>query len=207
MIRIAWEEKLPYPLLAVIVLAIFYGIYFAKLLAQKKRGIQARQIGRRKERSVHTVEMWMAAATGGIVPVQLASICFGWSHLPANARFTGFLIGLIGDGVFLTAALAMKEQWRAGIPESGETRLVTRGIYAVSRNPAFLGFDFMYIGVFLMYANVLTGIMTAFAAIMLHLQILQEEAYLSAAVGAPYLRYRAQVFRYLGRKCPAGTDK
>ena len=53
------EERLPYNLLALLVLAIFYGIYFGKKLVQKRRGIQTRQIGRRKEREIHTVEMLM----------------------------------------------------------------------------------------------------------------------------------------------------
>ena len=34
--------------LALLVLAVFYSIYFAKMLAQKRRGIQTRQIGRRR---------------------------------------------------------------------------------------------------------------------------------------------------------------
>ena len=49
-----WEERLPYALPALLVLAVFYGIYFAKALAQKRRGIRTRQIGRRKEKSIHT---------------------------------------------------------------------------------------------------------------------------------------------------------
>ena len=46
------EKLLPYSLLALFVLAVFYGIYFAKMLAQKRRGIQTRQIGKRKEKSI-----------------------------------------------------------------------------------------------------------------------------------------------------------
>lgn len=39
---------------------------------------------------------------------------------------------------------------------------------------------------------------TAFAMLMLHLQILQEEAWLPTAFGDEYLQYKAQVRRYLG---------
>ena len=46
--KIQWEENLPYGLLALLVLAVFYGIYFAKMLAQKRHGIRTHQIGRRK---------------------------------------------------------------------------------------------------------------------------------------------------------------
>ena len=93
----------------------------------------------------------------------------------------------------------MKDSWRAGIPKKDKTALVTDGIYRYSRNPAFLGFDLQYIGVLLMFCNLLTGMFTTFAIVMLHLQILQEERYLTAAFGEEYLTYRHQVFRYLGR--------
>lgn len=82
--------------------------------------------------------------------------------------------------------------------------MVTTGIYQYSRNPAFLGFDLMYIGVLLMYGNLLTLVFSAFAMVMLHLQILQEERYLTDTFGAAYTAYKSRVFRYLGRK--AGTE-
>ena len=97
------EEILSYPLPALFVLAVFYGIYFAKMLAQKRRGIRTRQIGQRKEKSIHTVELLMSMATLGVVIAQLVTIAFGWSCLAANARFTGFVIGMLGDLIFLFA--------------------------------------------------------------------------------------------------------
>ncbi len=194
------EVSLPYRLLGLFVLAVFYGIYLVKQWRQKRRGIQTMQIGRGKEAQTHTVETLMGIATVGIIPAQLLSIAFGWSHLPANARFTGFCIGMVGDLIFLISVLCMKDSWRAGIPDRDRTELVTDGIYAFSRNPAFLGFDLQYIGVLLMFCNLLTAAFTVFAVSMLHLQILQEERYLTAAFGAEYLKYRHQVFRYLGRR-------
>lgn len=194
------EEKLSDALLALLVLAVFYGIYFTKMLAQKRRGIQTRQIGRRKEKSIRTVELLMSIATLGAPAAQLISIAFGWSLLPAGARFTGFCTGMLGDMIFLLSVLCMKDSWRAGIPDTDKTQLVTTGIYAFSRNPAFLGFDFMYIGVLLMYCNVLTLGFSLFAMIMLHLQILQEERFLASTFGEPYREYCRRVFRYLGRK-------
>ena len=194
------EEKLCYPALALIVLAVFYVIYFGKVLAQKRHGIQTRQIGRRKEKELHTVETLMSIATLGAPIAQLMSITLGWNHLPAGARFTGFCIGLLGDVIFLLSVLCMKDSWRAGIPDKDKTELVTTGIYRYSRNPAFLGFDLMYVGVLLLYGNLLTLSLSAFAIVMLHLQILQEERYLVNTFGAPYQEYCRHVFRYWGRK-------
>ena len=198
--KIPMEEYIPYRILALIVLAVFYGIYLVKQWRQKCRDIRTMQIGHGKDRQTHTVETLMGIATVGIVPAQLLSIGFGWSHLPANARFTGFCVGILGNLIFLISVLCMKDSWRAGIPVKDKTELVTDGIYAYSRNPAFLGFDLQYIGMLLMFCNLLTGMFTVFAIVMLHLQILQEERYLTATFGTAYLDYRHRVFRYLGRR-------
>ena len=200
MFKAPLEEVLPYRLMALLVFAVFYGIYLGKQWRQKHRGIQTMQIGRRKDTQTHMVETMMGIATVGIIPAQLLSIGFGWSHLPANARFTGFCVGMVGDLIFLISVLSMKDSWRAGIPDKDGTELVTDGIYAYSRNPAFLGFDLQYIGVLLIFCNLLTAFCTIFAITMLHLQILQEERYLASAFGAEYLAYRRRVLRYLGRR-------
>ena len=192
------EKVISYPLLALFVLAVFYGIYFVKMLAQKRRGIRTLQIRQRKEKSIQTVELLMSIATLGVVIAQLVSILFGWSCLPTNARFTGFCTGMLGDLIFLLSVLCMKDSWRAGIPDQEHTELVTSGIYRFSRNPAFLGFDFMYIGMMLMYCNLLIVPLTVFAIVMLHLQILQEERYLDETCGEAYREYKRHTFRYLG---------
>lgn len=170
------------------------------MLLQKRRRICTRQIGIRKERSIHTVETLMLIAAFCFVPAQLASIAFGWSVLLSGAHFTGFCIGMFSDVIFLISVLCMKDSWRAGIPEKDKTELVTGGIYSFSRNPAFLGFDFMYIGVALMYLHILTAAFSIFAIVMLHLQILQEEKYMESTFGESYLQYKKKVFRYLGRR-------
>ena len=198
--KLPLEASLPYCLLALLVLTVFYSIYLLKQWRQKRRGIRTMQIGHGKDAHTHTVETLMGIATVGILPAQLLSIGFGWSYLPANAQFTGFCIGMVGDLIFLISVLCMKDSWRAGIPDSGKTELVTDGIYAYSRNPAFLGFDLQYIGVLLMFCNLLTASFTVFAVTMLHLQILQEERYLTVTFGSAYLDYRHRVFRYLGRR-------
>ena len=194
------EEHMPYFALALVVLVLFYTVYFVKMLIQHKHGIKTRQIGRRKEKDIHMVELLMSIATLAAPAAQLLSIAFGWSCMPSGARFTGFLIGMLGDIIFLISVVCMKDSWRAGIPDKDKTELVTNGIYKFSRNPAFLGFDFMYAGVLLMYFNPLTAVFSLFAAVTLHLQILQEEKYLTSVFGSSYTAYKSRVFRHLGRR-------
>ena len=107
--KIPLEEYIPYRISALNVMALFYGIYLVKQWRQKRRGIRTIQIGRRKEAQTYTVETLMGIATVGIIPAQLLSIGFGWSYLPANAQFTGFCIGMVGDLIFLISVLCMKD--------------------------------------------------------------------------------------------------
>ena len=74
MMKSPLEEYAPYRLLALFILIVFYGIYLAKAWIQKRCGIQTHQIGKRKEKSVHTVETVMGIATVSIIPVQLFSL-------------------------------------------------------------------------------------------------------------------------------------
>lgn len=189
-----------YTWMALLVLGIFYGIYFTKMYLQKRQGIRTHQIGRRKEKGLHTVETFMSVATLAIVIVQLISVMAGWNYMPQSIRYAGFGIGIVGDLIFLISVHCMRDSWRAGIPDQDKTKLVTEGIYAYSRNPAFLGFDLQYIGILLMYCNVLLAVFTVFAVVMLHLQILQEEEYMTNTFGEEYVCYRNHVLRYLGRK-------
>lgn len=182
------------------IMGLFYGIYFIKQLTQKNQGIITRQLGRRKEKSLHTTEVIMSLATVLIVIVEIFSILFELSLMPMPVRIVGIILGIAGDLVFLTAVLTMKNSWRAGIPDTDRTEFVSHGIYRYSRNPAFLGFDMMYAGILLMYFNWALLALTIWAMVMLHLQILQEEKYLPTVFGSEYLEYKKHTRRYLGRK-------
>lgn len=185
---------------ALVVMMFFYGIYFTKMIAQKRRGIRTTQIGRGKEKSVRQIERIMSVATFLIIPVEVISIFWGWNHMPSPVRIAGIVIGSTGDFVFLVAVLTMRDSWRAGIPETDRTDFVSQGIYQYSRNPAFLGFDLMYIGILLMYFNGVLLFFTIWVVVMLHLQILQEEKYLETVFGEEYRAYRQRTGRYFGRK-------
>ena len=194
------KHLLPFGIIALAIIFIFYLIYFTKMFMQKKQGIKTNQIGSRKEKKLHIIETLMAIATDSIVLVEVVSIFTNFNYSINIIRIIGAILGFIGDLVFLLAITCMKDSWRAGIPKSDKTKLVTNGIYKISRNPAFLGFDLVYIGILLLYFNPINLIFTLFAIIMLHLQILQEEKFMEATFKEEYIDYKKKVFRYLGRK-------
>lgn len=194
------KQIIPFGIAVICLIAVFYGVYFTKKILQKRKGIKTNQIGSRKEKGLHATEVLMAIATITVVIAELLSVGLGWNYTPPSGRLTGVLIAGLGDIIFLLAVVGMKDSWRAGIPKDDKTELVTSGIYKFSRNPAFLGFDFNYIGICIAYSNPVSIAFTVFAVVMLHMQILQEEKFMSATFGESYAEYKKEVFRYLGRK-------
>lgn len=190
-------------ILGILLLLAFYSIYLGKMLLQRRRGIQTDQIAKsgRKDR-VYYIELVMKLATYSVVAAEVLSIFAAPPRLPFGVRLFGAALALAGDLIFGTAVVTMRDSWRAGLARGDRTELVTAGIYRFSRNPAFLGFDCVYTGLLLMFFNWALLAFSLFAMLMLHLQILQEESYLSEVFGEDYRRYQGTVRRYLGRRRP-----
>jgi protein-S-isoprenylcysteine O-methyltransferase Ste14 len=77
---------------------------------------------------------------------------------------------------------------------------VTNGIYKFSRNPAFVGFDLLYIGCAAVYPNIINIASVLACIILFHVQILEEERFCAEAFGLGYTDYKAKVMRYFGRR-------
>lgn len=107
----------------------------------------------------------------------------------------------MGVSVFILSVLIMQDSWKAGVPKTDKTELVTGGIYGFSRNPAFWEFDLVYIGIMAMLFNWMLFAASALGILMFHLQIVNvEEDFLQRAFGNEYLQCKKKVCRYIGRK-------
>lgn len=182
-------------------MAVFYFCYFAKMISQKKQGIKTDQLGKGKEGFVKFIEITLKTATYLLPVIQIISIVFysGTAHIAF--RLLGVVITMLGVLVFIISVAQMKDNWRAGVQREDKTNLVTEGIYSISRNPAFLGFDLMYIGILFSFFNWFLCFATSFAVVFFHLQIVNvEEEFLTEAFQNEYLQYKSKVCRYLGRK-------
>ena len=186
---------------AIVVLTAFYFIYFGKIIIQNKKGIQTDQIAKGKNNTkLFLIELILKVSTYSVVIIEIISIIFNITMLSLFFRIIGLIFCICGVVIFYLSVCTMKDNWRAGIAENDKTSIVIIGIYRFSRNPAFLGFDLIYIGVLLMFFNFVLLLFSTFSVVMLHLQILQEENFLPSAFGEDYLIYKNQVNRYFGRK-------
>lgn len=190
-----------FQLITIILLLSFYGCYFGKMLMQRRRGIQTDQMGKGKTGPALHIERTLKLATIAVVLGEIASVQLNVTLLPAWLRWVGIVLAALGTGVFIVSVVTMRDSWRAGVSKTDKTELVTTGVYCISRNPAFLGFDLVYLGVMLAFFSWWLAVLTAFAVIILHVQITRvEEPFLRAAFGEDYRRYERKVRRYLGRR-------
>jgi protein-S-isoprenylcysteine O-methyltransferase Ste14 len=94
------------------------------------------------------------------------------------------------------AQVHMGRSWRIGIPREAPP-LRTDGLFALSRNPIFLGMLAFVVGLTLWSPSAVTLALLAASYIALEIQIRGEEAFLERMHGAPYRAYCARVRRWL----------
>ncbi len=182
-------------------MAVFYISYFAKMINQRKQGISTDQLGKGKEGLVKFIEVALKITTYLIPMLEVISIVLYDGTTPIAMRVAGVIVTALGVIAFVVSVLQMKDNWRAGVQREEKTSLVTSGIYSISRNPAFLGFDLMYIGILAESFNWYLCGATIFVVLLFHLQIVNvEEDFLLEVFGEEYVAYKKKVCRYIGRR-------
>ncbi|RAV02349.1 isoprenylcysteine carboxyl methyltransferase [Paenibacillus sp. YN15] len=196
------DKLMIHEIAAVICMTLFYLAYFYKQVLLAKQGIRTNRLARgQKPVKTMRVEMAVLAATYGMAVIQYGSS--GLSRylvgipLPKDVRSTGVFLMVIGVAFFIAALATMKDNWRAGVEENQQTVMVIQGVYRISRNPAFVGFDLLYLGSALAMPNVVIFLAAICCILILHLQILQEEKLLPGLFGSAYLDYKKHTPRYL----------
>lgn len=189
-----------FKIIIICIMIIFYGSYFLKSIILKKRGIKTNQLGIKKIGLERRIEIDIKIMSIITIIIELLSIILNTSFFPFILRWFGVCLSIIGVIFFIFSIINMKNNWRAGVSYVDKTNLVTSGIYKISRNPAFLGFYLLYIGILVVFFNVILLIITIITIIFFHLQIvLVEEKFLKNEFNNEYLEYKKTTCRYFGK--------
>ena len=92
----------------------------------------------------------------------------------------------------------MSNSWRIGIDEKNKTDLVTTGVFAISRNPIFLGMLCTLFGLFLVIPNAITFCVLTTGVISVQVQVRLEEEFLTRLHGQDYVGYCSRTRRWIG---------
>ncbi len=183
------------------VMLLFYISYFSKFFSQRRQNINTDVLGKGKKGYSKAIEIILKITAYLVSLAEIISVIVNASLLPPFFRYMGILLSIIGVSFFICSVITMKDNWRAGVPQNDKTELVSDGIYKISRNPAFVGFDLVYLGVALTFFNPILFVISVFSIVMFHFQIVYvEEPYLEKTFGEDYTQYKRRVCRYIGRK-------
>lgn len=118
--------------------------------------------------------------------------------VPAVLRNIGFALTFIGFLLGVGAFIEFKKAHTTLDPHGSVKALVMNGVYRISRNPIYLGFLLMVIGLPL-NSGIYWGILMAplYVTTMNRLVIEREEAYLEKKFKEQYAGYKSRVRRWL----------
>ena len=111
-------------------------------------------------------------------------------------KYIGWGLLVLSLGFVWVAQSQMANSWRIGIDENNKTKLVTNGLFSVSRNPIFLGVMIANIGLLLIIPNAFTMLIVSLSAISINTQIRLEETFLKGSHGQAYEEYLGKVRRW-----------
>jgi protein-S-isoprenylcysteine O-methyltransferase Ste14 len=109
----------------------------------------------------------------------------------------GVVLCFVGVSLLLLSLVSFGKSFRVGIDVDHPDRLVTTGIFAVSRNPIYVGFAFVLLGQVLVFPNWVLLIYLMAGIWLFHRQVLREEEFLRKHYGQEYVEYSKRVRRYL----------
>ncbi|MDR2480746.1 MAG: isoprenylcysteine carboxylmethyltransferase family protein [Spirochaetaceae bacterium] len=193
--------------LVIISLAFFYVLLIGRTIMLYKKGIRVWVLGtsvkRLFERILEGILLPLLLILGGVFIVIMAF------HIPLPEvisehlikftwiKYAGILFCYLGLMLFLLALISFGKAWRIGIDEVNSNELITTGIFRFSRNPIYLFLDLYFMGIMLIYPNIVFAVIAGGTIIGVHLQIVREESFLLNKFGEKYSAYKKQTRRYI----------
>jgi protein-S-isoprenylcysteine O-methyltransferase Ste14 len=196
-------------LFQLLAIVLFYVMFIGRSIEMHRRGERVFVIGKGKGGVRALLEMLFMAGlliwSGEIV---LRGLWPGASFFPAvmgkpffesrAADGLGVAAIVTGLALFAAALWSFGGSWRIGIDHDRPGTLITRGIFAWTRNPIFLFMDIYFVGTWLIQRDLFFLLFAIVAVAGIHYQILQEEKFLARHYGDTYRNYLLRVPRYIG---------
>ena len=131
---------------------------------------------------------------GGLIAGIALQVVVPWGPLaPAwLGTAAGALLILAGLGLIVWAVAAV-----GAVDMESPGQLVVRGPYSRSRNPMYVGWTVLYVGIALVLNTAWPLVLLPVVIMLTHRSVLREERRLAERFGVEFAQYRAAVRRYL----------
>ncbi len=183
---------------AAVTLVLVVGLVLSRVFMLRRRGVRAMRFGQLDKRdflippfALFYFYLVFAAAFG--LPTVSRQEFFDSEAV----AWLGVAFCLAGIVMLTWSLISFGRSFRVGIDTEQPDRLITTGIFRLSRNPIYVAFGFVLVGQFLIFPNWILLVYPLAAAWLVHRQVLLEEQYLKSHYGQEYADYCRQVRRYL----------
>jgi|CXWL01.1.fsa_nt_gi protein-S-isoprenylcysteine O-methyltransferase Ste14 len=171
-------------------------------------GIEAFDFGRARSIQVVAERNWKVSVCAALGLALLAWLAPEWERSlgrpewssASYLRLTSAVLFVASAAVIVVAQLQMGAPWRIGVPRDGPGALVSRGLFAWSRNPIFVGLLGAFAAPFLWSPNIATAAALAAVWTLSLVQVRIEEEALRETHGDAYEAYAYRVGRWFGRR-------
>lgn len=111
-------------------------------------------------------------------------------------KISGTLVLILALVLLTVTLIHLKNSLRFGLSEKNPGKLITEGIFSISRNPFFLSVEIYFLGVAMVFPNFFFIGFAVLAIVSIHFFILKEEKFMRKVYGADYEIYLQKVRRY-----------
>ena len=183
---------------AALTIVLMLGMVLTRVWMLRRRGIEAMKFGQidKTDFLIPPFALFyfylVFANTFNLPPV--SKQVFFHSEL---ISWIGVFFCLAGLSLLLWSLVSFGKSFRVGIDTEHPDKLITSGVFALSRNPIYVAFAFILLGQFLIFPNWILFVYLAAGIWLFHRQVLREEEYLKKHYGKEYLEYNSRVRRYL----------
>ena len=176
-----------------------------RIISLKKKGVPINSKSSKKRFSKNLIYIaYFLILT--IFAFELLKPLFQASILPdilSNPLFNSIYLKNMGVLIISTSLIFMrlvlrefKTSLRFGLNSNNLGKLITAGVFSISRNPFFVSIVIYFTGVALVYPTPIFIIIAVLAIVFIHFSILKEEKFMLKNYGKEYKRYSKKVRRY-----------
>jgi protein-S-isoprenylcysteine O-methyltransferase Ste14 len=184
--------------LAALMIVLLIGTVVGRVLLLRRSGTQAMHFGKLDKTD------FLIPPVALFYFYTVFAAAFGWP-LTSTRRFfhstavawLGVVVCLGGVLILVLSLVAFGRSFRVGIDADQPGPLVTTGIFALSRNPIYVGFFLFLVGQFLVFPNWIPLFYLVGATLLFHRQVLREEEFMRQRYGREYAEYSSRVRRYV----------
>jgi protein-S-isoprenylcysteine O-methyltransferase Ste14 len=184
--------------LVALMIVLLIGTVLGRVLLLRRTGTQAMHFGKLDKTD------FLIPPVALFYFYTVFAAAFGWPLVSTQRFFRSTIVAWLGVGLCLGGVLVLVaslvsfgKSFRVGIDVDQPGGLVTTGIFALSRNPIYVGFFLFLFGQLLVFPNWVPLLYLVGGTALFHRQVLREEEFMRQRYGQEYADYCGRVRRYV----------